>query len=34
MVVENFPNPGKNMNIHVQDAFRTPTIHDQKRTSP
>jgi hypothetical protein len=32
IIAENFPNPGKEMDIQIKKAFRTPDRHDQKRT--
>jgi hypothetical protein len=34
IITENFPNLEKAMPIQVQDAFRTPNILDQNRTTP
>lgn len=33
-LIENFPSLGKEVDIQVREAFRTPNRHDQKRTSP
>jgi hypothetical protein len=32
IIPENFPNLGKDLDIQVQEAFRTPNRQDQKRT--
>jgi hypothetical protein len=34
IITENFPNLGKTMSIHVQEASRTPNRLDQNRTTP
>jgi hypothetical protein len=34
IITENFQNLEKTMLIHVQKASRTPSRHDQNRTSP
>ena len=34
IIAENAPYLRKDMNIQVQEAFRTLNRHDQKRTSP
>jgi hypothetical protein len=34
IITENFLNMEKVMPIHVQEASRTPNIHDQNRASP
>jgi hypothetical protein len=34
IITESFPNLRKDIGIQVQDAFRTPNRHDQKRTCP
>jgi hypothetical protein len=34
IITENFPNLGKTMSIHVQEASRTPNRLDQNRNAP
>jgi hypothetical protein len=34
IIAEKFPNLGKHMDNEVEEAFRTPNRHDQKRTYP
>lgn len=33
-IAENFPHLGKNMDIQVKEALRTPNRHNQKRIVP
>jgi hypothetical protein len=34
IIEKNFPNVGKEMDVQVQEACKTPRRHNQKRNSP
>jgi hypothetical protein len=34
IIAKSFPNLCSNIDIDIQDAFQTPSSHDQKRTTP
>jgi hypothetical protein len=34
IIAESFPDTGKDVDVPIQKALKTPTRHDQKRISP